>query len=93
MWLKQIRKYAEEDLPVIIVGNKCDLTRRQVLEKEGQTVADMYKLDFVEASAKEDINVNVAVTKLLEKVECKIKDFQGVKLTKINDRKTGFCRC
>lgn len=31
IWIKQIKKYSEEQLPILIVGNKCDLVRRQVL--------------------------------------------------------------
>jgi Ras-related protein Rab-8A len=52
VWIKQIKKYSDEQLPIIIVGNKCDLTRRQVLEKDGKAVADHYGVEFMEASAK-----------------------------------------
>jgi GTPase SAR1 family protein len=52
VWVKQIRKYSEEELPIIIVGNKCDLVRRQVIDKDGKAIADMYGADFMEASAK-----------------------------------------
>lgn len=94
MWIKQIKKYSEEKLPILIIGNKCDLIRRQVLEKDGKAVAELYGVDFIEASAKEDINVKAAVNKLLEKVKLKIGENERsrFKLSRLTDNRNG-CRC
>jgi len=94
IWVKQIKKYSDEQLPILIVGNKCDLIRRQVLEKDGKAVADHYGVEFIEASAKEDINVKNAVAKLLEKVRMKLGESDGknFKLSRLRESKTG-CRC
>ncbi|KAL7714692.1 Ras family GTPase RAS1 [Entamoeba marina] len=46
-------------LPIIVVGNKIDLeNERQISFEEGQQLADEWNVDFIECSAKEDINVN-----------------------------------
>eukprot|EP01127_Copromyxa_protea_P001539 TRINITY_DN11512_c0_g1_i1.p1 TRINITY_DN11512_c0_g1~~TRINITY_DN11512_c0_g1_i1.p1 ORF type:complete len:208 (-),score=48.39 TRINITY_DN11512_c0_g1_i1:62-658(-) len=49
----------EEDHPVVLVGNKCDLEDdRQVQKAQAQSVAEKYKWHWIEASAKNKINVN-----------------------------------
>ncbi|KAL7712507.1 Uncharacterized protein QTN25_009831 [Entamoeba marina] len=46
-------------LPIIVVGNKIDLeNERQISYEEGQQLANEWNVDFIECSAKEDINVN-----------------------------------
>jgi len=48
----------EEDHPVVLVGNKCDLEDdRQVQKTQAQSLSDKYKWTFIEASAKNKINV------------------------------------
>ncbi|KAL7712833.1 ras-related protein Rap-1b [Entamoeba marina] len=45
-------------VPIIIVGNKIDLEGdRQVTTEEGEQLADDYGVDFIECSAKENINI------------------------------------
>ncbi|KAG9389656.1 Small GTPase superfamily [Carpediemonas membranifera] len=60
-WMTNIAKNASGDVNKIIIGNKCDdEENRQVQTEEGQSLADQYGVPFLEASAKEDINVNEA---------------------------------
>lgn len=59
-------------MPIIIVGCKCDLVRRQVPEKDGKAMAEMNSADFMEASAKDDINVKEVVNRLIEKIKPKL---------------------
>lgn len=43
---------------MVLVGNKIDMANsREVSNKEGQQLADKYKIPFFEASAKECIKV------------------------------------
>merc|ERR1711933_480450 len=52
---KILRCKEEEDPPIVLVGNKCDLEdQRQVQTSEGQEWGD--QLRFFETSAKEKIN-------------------------------------
>ncbi|CAF3192313.1 unnamed protein product [Rotaria socialis] len=47
------------DVPMILVGNKCDLDDERVVGKEvGQTLARNWGSTFLETSAKQKINVN-----------------------------------
>eukprot|EP01126_Amoeba_proteus_P063379 TRINITY_DN8734_c0_g1_i2.p1 TRINITY_DN8734_c0_g1~~TRINITY_DN8734_c0_g1_i2.p1 ORF type:complete len:117 (-),score=21.51 TRINITY_DN8734_c0_g1_i2:137-487(-) len=48
----------EEDHPVVLVGNKCDLEDdRQIQRAQAQALADRFKWTFLEASAKARLNV------------------------------------
>ena len=47
--------------PIMLVGNKCDrVTEREVSTQEGSALAKQLNCDFVEASAKQCINVEKA---------------------------------
>lgn len=56
-WLKEIQNNAPEDTKKILIGNKCDLTNREVTFEEGKQLASENKMQFLETSAKNDINV------------------------------------
>ncbi|KAL0479458.1 Ras-related protein Rab [Acrasis kona] len=68
-WLAEFRKYADVDAVVILVGNKCDLTsNREVETREGVEFAKQEKLLFIEASAKDSINVEQAFIEVLGRI-------------------------
>ena len=76
----------DETLPFIIVGNKSDLTdQRTVPIEEAQALADDWKVPYIETSAKEDQNVQVAFGSVLRQIRAKklaIKEkvgFHGLK--------------
>ena len=48
----------------MLIGNKCDLSDQRVVDKErGLLLADEYDIEFMETSAKENINIKeVSVT-------------------------------
>lgn len=57
-WISQIQQHADVHVNKILVGNKCDMTEgRLVSTEEGQKLAKEFGIDFWEASAKNDINV------------------------------------
>lgn len=41
-----------EDVPMVLVGNKCDLPTRTVDTKQAHEVAKSYGIPFIETSAK-----------------------------------------
>ncbi|XP_046406006.1 ras-related protein Rap1 [Ischnura elegans] len=48
-----------DDVPMVLVGNKCDLEDERVVGKDqGVTLARMFSCAFMETSAKAKINVN-----------------------------------
>ncbi|KAF6022725.1 DIRAS1 [Bugula neritina] len=58
-------KRALDTTPLIIVGNKCDLTYREVLENEGLNLAKSWKCSYIESSAKQQYNTSQMFEQLL----------------------------
>ncbi len=57
-WMSEIEKYANENVCILLVGNKCDVdARRKVTHAEGIDLAKHYKVPFIETSAKSGLNV------------------------------------
>lgn len=54
-----LRVKSDEDIPFILIGNKCDLTdKRQVSQEDAQALANDWKVPYVETSAKTRENVD-----------------------------------
>lgn len=65
-----LRVKEQESVPMMIVGNKCDLdSAREVLKSEGQSYADRHGLPFFETSAKEGINVEQPFHSLVRQIQ------------------------
>ncbi|KAM4857302.1 GTP-binding protein Di-Ras1 isoform X1 [Urocitellus parryii] len=58
-------KGSVEDIPVMLVGNKCDETQREVDTREAQALAQQWKCAFMETSAKMNYNVKELFQELL----------------------------
>lgn len=58
-------------IPIIIVGNKCDLEdRREISKTEGEEIANKFGIPFYEASAKTRYNIEeifIAISRLISK--------------------------
>lgn len=66
-WCDEIRKYAPEDIKILLVGNKSDLiSLRQVQIKDGMILANDIKSLFIETSAFDNSNIDLAFAKLIE---------------------------
>ncbi|GMS96792.1 hypothetical protein PENTCL1PPCAC_18967, partial [Pristionchus entomophagus] len=58
-----------EDVPMILVGNKCDLEDERVVGKDqGQSLARQFGSAFLETSAKAKINVNEVFYDLVRQI-------------------------
>lgn len=58
--LKQLLlEHKQSDVPIVVVGNKCDLEKQRVVQKElADTIVGIdWENRFVECSAKENINI------------------------------------
>ena len=55
---KILRCKGEDEVPLVLVGNKCDLApgEREVAEEDAQALAKEWGCAFMETSAKEKIN-------------------------------------
>lgn len=49
--------HASENVVKVLIGNKCDVSERQVTEEEGKKMAQEMGIEFFEVSAKEDVNI------------------------------------
>ncbi|XP_065556839.1 ras-related protein Rab-26-like isoform X2 [Artemia franciscana] len=59
-WLCEIYEYADSSICILLIGNKCDSTVREVTTEEGEQLASEYGIEFVETSAKTGQNVEAA---------------------------------
>ncbi|XP_072751224.1 ras-related protein Rab-37 isoform X4 [Anoplolepis gracilipes] len=60
-WLSEIREHANEDVVIMLLGNKSDCgTERVVKREDGERLAQEYKVPFMETSAKTGLNVELA---------------------------------
>jgi small GTP-binding protein len=71
-WIENIKDEKGDNFPLVLVGNKCDLTEERVIQKEeGQKLAEDNGFSFIETSCKEGINIeesiNILVLKIIEK--------------------------
>ena len=56
-----IRVKGTENIPLMLVGNRCDkITEREVSREEGMNMARRLKCEFIESSAKTCVNVERA---------------------------------
>jgi len=60
-WLNEIDRYASENVCKLLVGNKCDLVSKKVVEFDtAKEFADKLSIPFLETSAKAATNVEKA---------------------------------
>ncbi|XP_062590906.1 ras-related protein Rab-37-like isoform X1 [Saccostrea cucullata] len=60
-WLGEINEYAQEDVVIMLLGNKADMTAERVIRTEdGERLANEYNVAFMETSAKTGMNVDLA---------------------------------
>jgi Ras-related protein Rap-1A len=61
-----------DDVPMVLVGNKCDLEDERVVGKElGKQLANQFNCSFMETSAKAKINVNDIFNDLVQQINKK----------------------
>ncbi|XP_016416532.1 ras-related protein Rab-37-like [Sinocyclocheilus rhinocerous] len=60
-WLTEIHEYAQDDVVIMLLGNKSDMTSaRAIRREEGEKLAREYGVIFLETSAKTGLNVDEA---------------------------------
>ena len=69
-WIKSIKDIGKEKLPIVLVGNKCDLSddERKISLVEGQDKANEFQIPFYETSCKDGINIKEALEKLIDDI-------------------------
>ena len=73
-WLQEVRSNSQPLITIILIGNKCDLEKREVLYEEGEDFAKEHGLIFMETSAKTAENVEAAFLETARKIVDNIED-------------------
>ncbi|KAF4524170.1 hypothetical protein B566_EDAN010626 [Ephemera danica] len=77
MYREQIKRVKDaEEVPMVLVGNKCDLPSRAVDMNQAREVAKQYGIPFVETSAKTRMGVDDAFYTLVREIR-KDKERRG----------------
>eukprot|EP01117_Protostelium_nocturnum_P019122 TRINITY_DN819_c0_g1_i2.p1 TRINITY_DN819_c0_g1~~TRINITY_DN819_c0_g1_i2.p1 ORF type:complete len:194 (+),score=64.11 TRINITY_DN819_c0_g1_i2:194-775(+) len=64
-WLDDIERHASPSIVKCLVGNKCDLENKRVIDySTAKQLADSLNISYMETSAKESINISQAFEKL-----------------------------
>ena len=94
-WIEEIKSNSEENIKCILIGTKCDLDKREVSEEEGKELGDKYGYQFLETSAKENININETFENLVSEIMSNFQDSKRESLTlstnKIGKKKKKCC--
>ncbi|KAK5615911.1 Ras- protein Rab-26 [Crenichthys baileyi] len=62
-WLTEIHEYAQQDVVLMLLGNKADATNNRVVKREdGEKLAKEFGVPFMETSARSGLNVELAFT-------------------------------
>ncbi|KAH8379489.1 hypothetical protein KR009_005290 [Drosophila setifemur] len=72
-WLGEIREYAQEDVVIVLIGNKADCSgsERQVKREDGERLGREHNVPFMETSAKTGLNVELAFTAVARQLKCR----------------------
>ena len=69
-WLSEIDRYASENVCKLLVGNKCDLTSKKVVDRStAEEYAQSLNIPFIETSAKSSINVEKAFLMMAQEIK------------------------
>jgi len=106
-WLNELRDHADSNIVIMLVGNKSDLRHlRAVQTDQASAFAEKHGLSFIETSALDSTNVElafqrilteiyhiVAVNKLEKKDQTDVKDTETVEIerTEREEKKSGCC--
>lgn len=68
-WLKELRDNSDNNLVVMLIGNKCDMQELRLIKtQEGIKFAEQEQILFIETSALDSTNVQEAFTQLISTI-------------------------
>ena len=72
-WMNEIDRYANEKVNKMLVGNKCDLTSKKVVQMEdAKQYAETLGIPFLETSAKDSTNVEQAFITMAAEIKARM---------------------
>jgi small GTP-binding protein len=73
-WLQAIRSFTQENVAIVVLGNKCDQERERIVSfEEGRVLADQFRASFMETSAKTSYNVEAALMSMVAQVRARVE--------------------
>jgi small GTP-binding protein len=90
-WMDHIKNNADVGVEIILVGNKIDITNREVSTEDGIGLANKFKVPIVETSALNGFNVENAFLTLIQNI-CE-KDIKKIMLTDNEKKPKTKTRC
>jgi len=104
MWLKEIDRYAVENVDKLLIGNKSDLVNKKVVEYSiAKELADSLSIPFLETSAKDSTNVEQMFLTMTKQIQertaaahgsgagAKSNVSGGTNLNSLNEESSGGC--
>jgi Ras-related protein Rab-8A len=74
-WIRNIEQHASENVNKILIGNKCDLVDKKMIDTaKGKALADEYGIKFMETSAKNSVNVEESFITLAKDIKKRFID-------------------
>eukprot|EP00485_Elphidium_margaritaceum_P023891 CAMPEP_0202712836 /NCGR_PEP_ID=MMETSP1385-20130828/46410_1 /ASSEMBLY_ACC=CAM_ASM_000861 /TAXON_ID=933848 /ORGANISM="Elphidium margaritaceum" /LENGTH=214 /DNA_ID=CAMNT_0049372999 /DNA_START=66 /DNA_END=710 /DNA_ORIENTATION=+ len=71
-WIVEVKRFASDDVSVLIVGNKCDLDQKRTVSFQcAKEFADEHGLHYIETSAKNAYNVQAAFYEMTKIIKSK----------------------
>ena len=106
-WMKQINYHLKSiEIPIVLLGNKCDHHNREINEKIIEDLCNFYKIKYFQTSALKNIGIeetfNYMINEIIKKNNIKDitidKDYKSFNLKKnksnINEKKKRkYCGC
>jgi small GTP-binding protein len=85
-WINEFNKHCENpNVSKILIGNKCDLiSEKKVSYEEIDKLCLIYNLNYIETSAKENINVELSFNQLGKEIEKNYKNTTDYKKNKLH---------
>jgi len=72
-WMNEIDRYANDKVNKMLVGNKCDLTSKKVVDyNAAKEFADQLGIPFLETSAKNSTNVEQAFITMAAEIKARM---------------------
>ena len=73
-WLNELKKTSDENIQLILIGNKCDLNDNRVISQDDAEVkCKDLNIPYMETSALNSFNVDKAFNYLIEQIASKIE--------------------
>ena len=83
-WLEEVNKHTDENLVRLLIGNKSDLDdNREVSYEDAKDFASLYKMNYIETSAKNSSNVEKSFVEMAKMIRERLLEEKGITLDKL----------